>query len=141
MEALIVCMDMFLKSSSLETKNVIIRSDGVRCAVKELRGMSEVCISAVSSKVEEKSYNNKESEDKKEQKMFEPTRTPRGQSSGREQSCPPASNWRNRLIQDQETEKKKDEIKVALEQTEAKKFVITKDKRRSSNDCGKGLIP
>ena len=73
--------------------------------------------------------------------MFEPTRTPKGQSSGREQSCPPASNWRNRLIQDQETEKKKDEIKVALEQTEAKKFVITKDKRRSSNDCGKGLIP
>lgn len=141
MEALIVSMEFFLSSSSLENAAVITRSDGLRCAVKELRGMSEVRITPVSSRDEETKSTDKASEEKKENKIYEPSRFPRGQSYAREQSCPPESNWRSRLIQDQEIEKnlKKEDVKVPADKPDKKVLNVAKDKRRNSKVLRKRL--
>merc|ERR1719333_380120 len=107
MEAMIVCMDLLLKSSSLESAKVITSSEGVRRAV---RGMSEVQITCQKDQ-------EKRAIDKTEPTHCEPTRLPRTQSVGREQSWQPASSWRTRLLQDQENEKNKktEEVKIEIE--------------------------
>ena len=131
MEALIVCMDLFLKSSSLESTKVITSSEGVRCAV---RGMSEVKITVTKEQVNT-------SGDKKET-MREPARLPRTQSVGREQSCQPASSWRTRLLQDQENEKnikKEEEILRSIEKKEERKIARVKSQRRGSKPLRKRL--
>jgi len=138
-EALIVSMDLFLMSSSLENKNVIIRSDGLRCAVKELRGMSEVRITAPT----EESNSTTQISSMKTERNVCPSRLVRGQTSGREQSCPPATSWRSRLLQDIEAEKKveKQEKELSQEIVGDKKLAAnhTKDKRKSSKVLRKRL--
>jgi len=125
MEAIIVCMDLFLKSSSLESTKVITSSEGVRCAV---RGMSEVKITVTKEQVDT-------FVDKKEATIREPARLPRSQNVGREQSCQPASSWRTRLLQDQENEKnikKEEEILRNIEKKEERKIARVKSQRRGS---------
>ena len=129
LEALIVTMEFFLKSSSLENTNVITRSDGLRCAVS---GMSEVRITSEEVRSRPKSENF-ESEKSTENKIPQISKLPRGQSSGREQSCPPKTGWRSRLLQNQEIEKslKKDEKKQVIEKKDEKKQVIeNKDEKK-----------
>jgi len=126
LEALIVIMDFFKQSSSLEGTNVIIRSDGLRCAVKELRGMSEVRITSTPCKQEKTSVENESSNKTTDKTVCQISQLPRGQSYGREQSCPPSAGWRSKLAQDIEVE-------TRLRTPEKKKVVLeVKEKRRSS---------
>eukprot|EP00092_Neocalanus_flemingeri_P040871 GFUD01044493.1.p1 GENE.GFUD01044493.1~~GFUD01044493.1.p1 ORF type:complete len:524 (+),score=169.43 GFUD01044493.1:52-1572(+) len=129
LEALIVTMEFFLNSSTLENTNVITRSDGLRCAVKELRGMSEVRISSDGCTEEKPKAENKECEIKKEQNI---SQISRGQSCGREQSCPPTTSWRSRLVQDQEIDKPmiKAEKKVVTEKKEQRRSSKTHERRK-----------
>merc|ERR1719210_3240932 len=111
LEALIVCLDFFLTSSSMENKNVIVRSDGIRCAVKELRGMSEVRITEKAPEKDIETGKRVDSnEENKENKSVQSQtfRISRTQSIGREQnSSVPISNWRRQLLQEQEQSEKK----------------------------------
>jgi len=91
MEALIVALELYLNTHKPDI-NLITRSDGMRCAIRELRGMSEVRIQDSS----EPKIPTLQITPAKEENVRKPVT--------RDSSCPPTTGWRSRLLLDQEKE-------------------------------------
>ena len=114
LEALIVCLELYRsqQSQAPANTNFITRSDGMRCAVRELRGMSEVRISdsapapgppQLSSTAEKPSLASRD--------------------SSRDSSCPPASSsgWRSRLVREEQEQLQERRRKKEMEEEEEEK--------------------
>ena len=102
LEAMIVALELYQSQAPPGSVSFITRSDGMRCAVRELRGLSEVRISE--------------------------SRQPAGPEekpslSSRDSSCPPATNtgWRSRLVREEQEELQERRRKKEMEEEEKRK--------------------
>ena len=102
LEAMIVALELYQSQAPPDSVSFITRSDGMRCAVRELRGLSEVRISE--------------------------SRQPAGPEekpslSSRDSSCPPATNtgWRSRLVREEQEELQERRRKKEMEEEEEKR--------------------
>ena len=107
LEAMIVALELYHSQHSQAQDNMsfITRSDGMRCAVRELRGLSEVRIS---------------------ESAPAPGCRQVSSPSTRDSSCPPATNtgWRSRMVKEEQQEQ--------LEENRRKKEMEEEEKRKSA---------
>jgi len=122
LQALIVSLELFLDTYKPNT-NLITRSDGMKCAIRELRGMSEVRIHDTNGPSDDIRGSSKVSITITKEDV------PR-RPIARDLSCPPATGWRARLSLDMEVEQQKSE-------DERKKAEILKQQEREKENAQK----
>ena len=90
LEAMIVALELYQTGRQPPSSlTFITRSDGMRCAVRELRGLSEVRIS--------------ESAQPPPAPVSGPSTEPKKPSVlSRDSSCPPATGWRSRMLREEQ---------------------------------------
>ena len=90
LEAMIVALELYQTGRQPPSSlTFITRSDGMRCAVRELRGLSEVRIS--------------ESAQPPPPPVSGPSTEPKKPSVlSRDSSCPPATGWRSRMLREEQ---------------------------------------
>ena len=111
LEAMIVALELYQTGRQPPSSlTFITRSDGMRCAVRELRGLSEVRIS--------------ESAQPPPPPVSGPSTEPKKPSVlSRDSSCPPATGWRSRMLREEQEQEQTDrqraeERRKEKEQTE-----------------------
>ena len=111
LEAMIVALELYQTGRQPPSSlTFITRSDGMRCAVRELRGLSEVRIS--------------ESAQPPPAPVSGPSTEPKKPSVlSRDSSCPPATGWRSRMLREEQEQEQTDrqraeERRKEQEQTE-----------------------
>ena len=107
LEAMIVCLELYQTGVTTSPLTFITRSDGMRCAVRELRGMSEVRIS-----------ESAEPPPTPASRLASQTQRPA--ASSRDSSCPPTSGWRSRMLKEQQEqeERQREEARKEREKLE-----------------------
>ena len=107
LEAMIVCLELYQTGVTTSSLTFITRSDGMRCAVRELRGMSEVRIS-----------ESAEPPPTPASRLASQTQKPA--ASSRDSSCPPTSGWRSRILKEQQEqeERQREEARKEREKLE-----------------------
>lgn len=110
LEALIVALELYHSLHSQDNLNFITRSDGMRCAVRELRGLSEVRISESTPAPGSRQVTSL------------PTR---------DSSCPPATNtgWRSRLVREEQEELEESRKKKEMEEEEKRKSAAIQERK------------
>ena len=117
LEAMIVALELYQTGRQPPSSlTFITRSDGMRCAVRELRGLSEVRIS--------------ESAQPPPPPVSGPSTEPKKPSVlSRDSSCPPATGWRSRMLRE-EQEQEQTERQRAEERRKEKEM---EERRRTSD--------
>ena len=110
LEAMIVALELCHSQEAPDNLSFITRSDGMRCAVRELRGLSEVRIS-------------------------ESTPVPGSRHvpslSTRDSSCPPATNtgWRSRMVKEEQEQLEENRRKKEMEEEEKRKSAEIQERK------------
>ena len=113
LEAMIVALELYHSHHSQDSQDklsFITRSDGMRCAVRELRGLSEVRIS-----------DSAPAPGCRQVTSLPP----------RDSSCPPATNtgWRSRLVREEQEEQEESRRKKEMEQEEKRKSAEIQERK------------
>ena len=110
LEAMIVALELCHSQAAPDNLSFITRSDGMRCAVRELRGLSEVRIS-----------DSAPAPGCRQVTSLPP----------RDSSCPPATNtgWRSRLVREEQEEQEESRRKKEMEQEEKRKSAEIQERK------------